>query len=91
MPLKLLSLGSLIVRGFSVWFYAKTPREHATARSPEAFNYGSGYPQPLLIFIIVLVYSTISPIILVFGTLYFAITYVVYKYQFLYGKRTAFL
>ncbi|ORZ21529.1 hypothetical protein BCR42DRAFT_488586 [Absidia repens] len=84
MPLKLLLLGSLIVRGFSIWFYAKTPREHANARSPEAFNYGSGYPQPLLIFIIVLEYSTISPIILVFGTLYFAITYVVYKYQFLY-------
>ncbi|CAO3590036.1 unnamed protein product [Absidia cylindrospora] len=84
MPLKLLLVGSLIVRGFSIWFYAKTPREHANARSPEAFNYGSGYPQPLLIFIIVLEYSTISPIILVFGTLYFAITYVVYKYQFLY-------
>ncbi|KAI8331578.1 hypothetical protein BC941DRAFT_474913 [Chlamydoabsidia padenii] len=84
MPLKLLLLGSLIVRGFSIYVLAKTPREHGSARSPGAFNYGTGYADPLLIFIIVLEYSTISPIILVFGALYFAITYIVYKYQFLY-------
>ncbi|CAO3588215.1 unnamed protein product [Absidia cylindrospora] len=84
MPLNLLLLGSLIVRGFSIYFLAKTPREHANARAPDSFNYGAGYPAPLLIFIIVLVYSTVAPIILIFGSLYFAITYVVYKYQFLY-------
>ncbi|ORZ21490.1 hypothetical protein BCR42DRAFT_407637 [Absidia repens] len=84
MPLNLLLLGSLIVRGFTIYFLAKTPREHANARAPDSFNYGAGYPAPLLIFIIVLVYSTVAPIILIFGSLYFAITYVVYKYQFLY-------
>lgn len=86
MPLNLLLLGSLIVRGFSIYFLANTPRSHANARSPDAFNYGSSYPQPLLIFIIVLEYATISPIICVFGTLYFIMAYIVYKYQFLYGK-----
>lgn len=86
MPLNLLLLGSLIVRGFSIYVLAKTPREHGSARSPGAFNYGTGYAAPLLIFIIVLEYSTIAPIILVFGALYFGITYVVYKYQFLYGR-----
>ncbi|KAI8097594.1 uncharacterized protein BX664DRAFT_293215 [Halteromyces radiatus] len=84
MPLNLLQPGSLIVSGFFIYFYAKTPRQHAYARSPGSFNYGAGYPSPLLIFIIVLEYSTISPIILVFGALYFGITYIVYKYQFLY-------
>ncbi|KAI8344019.1 hypothetical protein BC941DRAFT_497389 [Chlamydoabsidia padenii] len=84
MPLNLLLLGSLIVRGFSIYFLAKTPRNHANARSPDAFNYGSSYPQPLLIFIIVLEYSTIAPAICVFGTLYFVMAYIVFKYQFLY-------
>ncbi|CAO3630309.1 unnamed protein product [Cunninghamella blakesleeana] len=83
MPLNLLLLGSLIVRGFSVYF-SRSPREHASARAPDSFNYGIGYPAPLLIFIIVLEYSVISPIILVFGCIYFCTTYFVYKYQFLY-------
>ncbi|KAI9492266.1 hypothetical protein BDB00DRAFT_910483, partial [Zychaea mexicana] len=84
MPLSLLMFGSLIIRGYTHLFCCKTPRDHATNRAPWSFNYGTGYPPPLLIFIIVLEYSTISPIILLFGTIYFCITYVVYKYQFLY-------
>ncbi|KAI9316332.1 hypothetical protein BX666DRAFT_227509 [Dichotomocladium elegans] len=84
MPLNLLLLGALIVRGFNHFFLCKTPRDHAENRAPWAFNYGTGYPPPLLIFIIVLAYSTISPIILLFGTVYFCIAYLVYKYQFLY-------
>lgn len=44
MPLNLLLLGSLIIRGFSVYFLSKSPREHASARAPDTFNYGAGYP-----------------------------------------------
>ncbi|KAI9256616.1 hypothetical protein BDA99DRAFT_516906 [Phascolomyces articulosus] len=84
MPLSLLMFGSLIIRGYTHLFCCKTPRDYATNRAPWSFNYGTGYPPPLLIFIIVLEYSTISPIILLFGTVYFCITYIVYKYQFLY-------
>ncbi|KAI8381462.1 uncharacterized protein BYT42DRAFT_613238 [Radiomyces spectabilis] len=84
MPLNLLLLGALVLRGFWHLFICKTPRDYAENRAPWAFNYGTGYPAPLLIFIIVLEYSVISPIILIFGTLYFCITYIVYKYQFLY-------
>ena len=79
--------GSLIIRGYTHLFCCKTPRDYATNRAPWSFNYGTGYPPPLLIFIIVLEYSTISPMVLLFGTIYFCITYMVYKYQFLYGKR----
>lgn len=86
MPLSLLLFGALIVRGFSHVFLCKTPRDYASNRAPWAFNYGTGYPPLLLIFIIVLEYSSISPIILLFGTIYFCIAYVVYKYQLLYGK-----
>ena len=36
-------------------------------------NYGWVYPQTLLIFTITLVYSVVSPLILVFGALYFGV------------------
>ncbi|GAN04213.1 DUF221-domain-containing protein [Mucor ambiguus] len=68
----------------SLMFSKYTPREYAENRAPWAFNYGIGYPVPLLVFAIVFEYSLICPIILLFGTVYFCFTYVVYKYQFLY-------
>jgi hypothetical protein len=86
MPLNLLLLGAIILRGFYHLFICSTPREHAENRAPWAFNYGIGYPAPLLVFAIVFEYSLISPLILLFGTMYFCFTYVVYKYQFLYGN-----
>ncbi|KAG0190793.1 hypothetical protein DFQ28_001517 [Apophysomyces sp. BC1034] len=86
MPLNLLLLGALIVRGVGNAL-CKTPRDYAENQSPSAFNYGMEFPSLLIVFIIVLEYSTISPLILVFGTIYFCITYVVYKYQLLYGNQ----
>ncbi|KAI8973738.1 hypothetical protein BDF20DRAFT_883871 [Mycotypha africana] len=84
MPLNLLLLGAIIIRGFNQAFLCKTPRQYAQNRAPWAFNYGIGYPAPLLVFAIVFEYSLICPLILLFGTMYFCFTYVVYKYQFLY-------
>lgn len=84
--MNLLLLGSLIVRGFYHLFLCDSPREHAENRAPWSFNYGTSYPVPLLIFVVVLEYSCISPLILLFGTLYFSFTYFVYKYQLLYGN-----
>ena len=49
-------------------------------------NYGAVYPQSILIFVIVMLYSVIQPLILFFGTLYFGIAYVVYKYKLLFGN-----
>lgn len=84
MPLNLLLVGAIIVRGFNHLFLCKTPRDYAQNRSPWSFNYGIGYPAPLLVFAIVFEYSLICPLILLFGTVYFCFTYLVYKYQFLY-------
>lgn len=36
-------------------------------------NYGWVYPQALLIFTITLVYSVVSPLILIFGAIYFGV------------------
>jgi hypothetical protein len=83
----LLLLGELIVRYFNHLFLCESPREYAENRAPSSFNYGTSYPVPLLVFVVVLEYSCISPLILLFGTFYFSYTYLVYKYQFLYGKK----
>lgn len=47
------------------------------------------YPQAILVFIITLMYSVISPLILVFGAIYFGMGYLVYKYKLLFGKLFA--
>jgi hypothetical protein len=47
--------------------------DHAEANAPPMINYGWVYPQALLIFTITLVYSVVSPLILVFGAIYFGV------------------
>lgn len=48
-------------------------------------NYGTVYPQAILVFVITLLYSVIQPLILIFGAVYFGVGYVVYKYKLLFG------
>jgi len=52
---------------------APLTKDHAEANAPPMINYGWVYPQALLIFTITLVYSVVSPLILVFGAIYFGI------------------
>jgi len=85
LPIQLLQIGPVIVQLFRRWFLCKTPRDYAEILAPTMYNYGWGYPMPVFIFIVVLIYSTMSPLILVFGTIYFALSYLVLKYQLLYG------
>jgi len=47
-------------------------------------NYGAVYPQCILVFIITLLYGVIQPLILFFGTIYFGMSYMVYKYKLLF-------
>lgn len=86
LPIQLLQVGIIILQGFWRIFLSKTPRDFAEVTAPRMYNYGWGYPAPVFMFVVLLVYSTSAPIILVFGTLYFCFAYVVLKYQFLYGK-----
>ena len=51
----------------------------------ENLDYGQELPPVVLIFILVLVYSTLTPIILLFGTIYFLFGYINFKYLLLYG------
>nr|ODN96882.1 membrane protein [Cryptococcus depauperatus CBS 7855] len=73
MPLQLLNLGPLFSLGFARAFSTRTPRDYAEANAPPMLNYGWVYPQALLVFTITLVFSVMSPLILVFGATYFAV------------------
>lgn len=84
-PYKLLLLGNLIKFPLSTWFWAKTPRDDLRLCKPPVFNFGLHLPQPILIFIITIVYSVMSTKILTAGLAYFVVGYFVCKYQLLYA------
>jgi len=87
LPIQLINPGSFLVNYFlRILKICKTPRDYSNASDPMkiSLNYGYHYTIPLLIFVISLTYSCISPLILIFGCIYFIVAYIVYKYQFLY-------
>ena len=67
---------------------ANTCTDYAELNAPPMINYGIVYPQAILVFVITLLYSVIQPLILVFGTIYFGVAYVVYKYKLLFGMSS---
>ncbi|KAI5866545.1 DUF221-domain-containing protein [Durotheca rogersii] len=85
-PFKLLQFGSISL--YVIYrMGAKTPRDFAKLVQPSLFNYGFYLPTALLVFILCLVYSILpgSHIVLALGLFYFALGYLVYKYQLLYS------
>jgi len=51
---------------------------------PPTYPYSSIYGQTSIIFLVVLTYSTISPLILPFGIIYFGLSYLTVKYNIIY-------
>ncbi|WAQ90618.1 hypothetical protein PtA15_13A16 [Puccinia triticina] len=85
-PLQLLQLPGQVSRFFYRLFSGlHTPRRHSELKNMhlEVLSLGTIYPQALLVFTIGITYSVIAPIILVFGTVYFGMAYLVYKYKVL--------
>ncbi|KNZ43993.1 uncharacterized protein VP01_962g3 [Puccinia sorghi] len=83
-PLQLLQLPGQLIRLFYRLFSGlHTPRRHSEQKNMhlEVLSLGTIYPQALLVFTIGITYSVIAPIILVFGTIYFGMAYLVYKYK----------
>ncbi|KAL2316219.1 hypothetical protein POMI540_0167 [Schizosaccharomyces pombe] len=82
-PLKLIQLGKLssyfVRRSFVPYSIASKKFE-----TPDSFSVGIFLPQPMFIMLICLCYSIISPLILVFGLIYFIIGFLVYKYELIY-------
>ncbi|EGV61880.1 hypothetical protein PSN45_000573 [Yamadazyma tenuis] len=84
-PYKLLLLGNLLKFMFGSLLWCKTPRDYIKLYKPPVFNFGLQLPQPMLVFIIVIIYSIMSTKILTAGLAYFLIGYFVFKYQLLYA------
>ncbi|KAF9907784.1 hypothetical protein BX616_000327 [Lobosporangium transversale] len=82
-PLRLLQIGDVFRQTFR-GIFSKTPRDYAEARAPPSLKHGEVYANSTLAFVIVLIYSCIKPIILIFGAVFFAFGYLALKYQLLY-------
>ncbi|MBW0500114.1 hypothetical protein O181_039829 [Austropuccinia psidii MF-1] len=85
-PLQLLQLPNQIMRSLYRFLGgAPTPRRQSELKNMnlEVLSLGTIYPQALLVFTIGITYSVIAPMILVFGTIYFGMAYLVYKYKVL--------
>lgn len=101
MPLQLLNLGVIVPRFFLRMFHTRTPRgtnalldyihdpdalvDFAELNAPPVINYGVVYPQTILMFVIIMLYSVVQPLIVIFGAIYFGVGYIVYKYKLLFG------
>lgn len=83
-PFRLVQIGS-ILKFPVVMVQKQSARDLRNLWRPPVFNYGITLPQPILILIIVLLYSVISSKIVFFGCLYFSIGYYVYKYQLMFS------
>merc|ERR1711988_1729971 len=83
-PLLLARLPNLVIWKLKCWFLAKSPRQKLEAANPSQFKFAEQYAKQLLVFVVVIVYSTLAPLILPFGFIYFTIAFMTTKYQLLY-------
>lgn len=83
-PMKLLTVGPLVVGFLKKKFLAKTPKELLLAEVPPLIDYAVTYSPALLVFIIGYCYASLAPLVLVFATFYFGLGFFVAKYQALY-------
>ena len=87
-PFKLLQIGDLCTFfwSFVINFKTRTPRLYREyLYKPQIFDLGLILPQHILIFIITVLYSSISTKILVSGLVYFILGFYTYKYQLVYS------
>ncbi|CAI2190942.1 16743_t:CDS:2, partial [Funneliformis geosporum] len=83
-PIHLLQLKEVAYTWTMRVFFSKTPRDYAKATAPPFLDYGEELPPVILIFVIIIVYSSLTPIITFFGAIYFFLGYMCYKYLLLY-------
>lgn len=85
-PFRLLEFGSVAL--YPIYrMGAKTPRDYAEMVEPPVFTYAFYLPTALLVFILCLVYSALPGgyLVLLLGTVFFALGHFTYKYQLLYA------
>ncbi|KPM45341.1 Calcium permeable stress-gated cation channel 1 [Neonectria ditissima] len=86
MPFRILEVGSVFLYPFTRMM-SSTPRDFDDMKQPPIFQYGFYLPTALLVFNLCLIYSVLQLgfMILIMGTLYFALGYFTFKYMVLYA------
>ncbi|PKI83182.1 hypothetical protein MVES1_003242 [Malassezia vespertilionis] len=82
-PFQLVELPTIAMRFLHKLFYASTPRGRIHGGYARGMPVATLYPQALLIFTLSILYSIVSPLIVLFGALYFGVAYIVLKYELL--------
>eukprot|EP01090_Pellita_catalonica_P022099 TRINITY_DN8457_c0_g1_i2.p1 TRINITY_DN8457_c0_g1~~TRINITY_DN8457_c0_g1_i2.p1 ORF type:complete len:749 (-),score=100.96 TRINITY_DN8457_c0_g1_i2:2291-4279(-) len=83
-PLQMLRLIPFVIRLIKKKFFAKTDREKLALNLPEPFLFSRSVARELLIITIVLSYSVMAPLILLFGVFYFALAYLSNRFNLIY-------
>ncbi|WUR03150.1 calcium permeable stress-gated cation channel 1 [Vairimorpha necatrix] len=84
----LLKPGPLIVNHFiSKLFTYKTRRQFEQSEYAPPFDFGTMFPELLIVFPMLFSYTLIFPFVLILGLFYFGLLYLFYKNEFLYSSR----
>nr|XP_048327052.1 CSC1-like protein At3g21620 isoform X2 [Ziziphus jujuba var. spinosa] len=78
---EILRLKPLIIYHLKNFFLVKTEKDREEAMDPGTLGFNTGEPQIQLYFLLGLVYSVVTPILLPFIIVFFALAYVVYRHQ----------
>ncbi|KAM7495225.1 hypothetical protein LguiB_029834 [Lonicera macranthoides] len=80
---EILRLKPLVMYHLKNFFVVKTEKDREEAMDPGSLGFNTGEPQIQLYFLLGLVYAVVSPILLPFIIIFFALAYVVYRHQLL--------
>lgn len=78
---EILRVKPLIIYHLKNFFMVKTEKDRIEAMDPGSLGFNCGEPQIQLYFLLGLVYSVVSPILLPFILVFFALAYVVFRHQ----------
>ncbi|XP_050208177.1 CSC1-like protein At3g21620 [Mercurialis annua] len=78
---EILRLRPLIIYHLKNTFLVKTEKDREEAMDPGTIGFNTGEPQIQLYFLLGLVYCVVSPILLPFIIVFFALAYIVYRHQ----------
>ncbi|KAJ6403942.1 hypothetical protein OIU84_012192 [Salix udensis] len=78
---EILRLKPLIIYHLKIFFLVKTEKDKDEAMDPGTLGFNTGEPQIQLYFLLGLVYAVVSPILLPFIIVFFALAFVVYRHQ----------
>lgn len=78
---EILMLKPLIIFHLKNFFLVKTEKDRVEAMDPGSLGFNSGEPRIQFYFLLGLVYATVTPLLLPFIIVFFALAYVVFRHQ----------